>query len=215
MTRLPHQAEPLEEETRFNFRCHPGVDCFTECCRELELALSPYDALRLRRNLGLSAQEFMERHAVVEFTPDDPYPQVYLAMLDDGRASCPFVGPEGCRVYPDRPAACRAYPLGRGVSLRPDGQRREHLVLVREDHCRGFAEPRPQTAQDWQQDQGLAEYNAASDRLLALLTGTDGRLRRLSVEEGELYLDQLYRLPPETGLEEALYRLDQRWRTPR
>ena len=191
-----NKVEPLESAGSFSFHCHPGVSCFTECCRELELALSPYDVARLQGALGQGSQEFLEEYAVIEFGADDLYPKVYLAMVDDGRASCPFVTPSGCRVYEDRPAACRTYPLGRGASLDPLGQVREQFVLIREPHCQGFAEERTQTAQAWQEEQGLGDYHRGNDLLLSLLLNSPqgGARRRLSDGEAALYLDTLYGL---------------------
>ena len=46
---------------------------------------------------------------------------------------CVFLGPRGCTVHPDRPLACRIYPLARWVA--PDG-----------DESFGHLEPHPQTA---------------------------------------------------------------------
>jgi len=40
------------------------------------------------------------------------YPVILLQMRDNEKKSCPFVTAEGCSVYPDRPWACRMYPLG-------------------------------------------------------------------------------------------------------
>ncbi len=89
-------------------------------------------------------------------------------MVDDGRASCPFVGNEGCRVYNDRPGACRTYPLGRGASLEAQGDKALH-ILIREPHCHGFAEEREQTLNQWQNDQDLQEYNRYNDEMLAVI----------------------------------------------
>ena len=99
----------------FTFACHPGVPCFTDCCRMLELALTPYDVLRLRKATGLTSRELLENYIITEQDPGEPFPRFYLTMVDDGRASCVFVSPQGCTVYPHRPSACRAYPLGRAA----------------------------------------------------------------------------------------------------
>lgn len=159
----------LEPGEEFRFRCGPDRPCFTDCCRQLDLALSPYDVLRLRRALGLSSGEFLERYVVVEKNDDEAFPQVYLAMVDDGRASCPFVSPAGCAVYLDRPGACRTYPLGRGASRGEDGQVNDFYVVLTEDHCRGFEAGDRQTSAAWLADQELAPYNEFNDLLLAIL----------------------------------------------
>ena len=62
-----------------------------------------------------------------------------LKMDSANENRCPFVTPQGCSVYEDRPGACRMYPLGRASTSHPlDGSRREFYFTVKEDHCRGF-----------------------------------------------------------------------------
>lgn len=153
----------------FTFRCGPDLPCFTDCCRQLDLALTPYDLLRLRRTLGISGAEFLDRYAVIEKNAEDAFPQVYLGMVDDGLASCPFVSVRGCTVYADRPGACRSYPLGRGARLDQDGKPEEFYVVLNESHCRGFAEASPQTVVTWLADQELADYNEFNDLTMRIL----------------------------------------------
>ena len=187
-------ARPLPAGESFRFSCHPGVPCFTECCRELELALTPYDILRLCRGTGLSSQEFLDRYVIVEFDERDQFPRLYLTMVDDGRASCPFVSAGGCRVYPDRPSACRTYPVGRGVQRGPDGIT-EHFVLLREPHCRGFEEEKEQTIDGWQRDQEILTYNRYNDLMPDILQAPFfQRGGRLSPPQAELFLLALYNL---------------------
>jgi len=205
MAALPEHAPRIEPKNRtqsvavddsFKFHCHSGLSCFTECCRELDLALSPYDVIRLKQALALTSHEFLERYAVVEFGVDDFYPKVYLAMVDDGRASCPFVdATTGCRVYHDRPGACRTYPVGRGASLDQKGRNQERFILITEGHCLGFAEDQGQTVQQWQNDQQISDYNRFNDLLLPLISQGNGQnLQRLSSEDATLFIDTLYNL---------------------
>ncbi|MDZ7642625.1 MAG: YkgJ family cysteine cluster protein [Desulfurivibrio sp.] len=192
------QIQPLAADQIFHFACGPELNCFTDCCRALDLALTPYDALRLRRHLQLDSAAFLERYVVFEEDQDEVFPMVYLAMVDDGRASCPFVTAAGCAVYEDRPAACRAYPMGRGLRLAAGEQGREPrelFVLVKEPHCRGFEMDRRWDVEEWMRDQGLEPYNRASDVLLPLLRHPrilEGW--RPSPEQRELYLQTLYQL---------------------
>ena len=165
--KLPDNFTRIGREESFRFSCHPGIACFTECCRELDLALTPYDVLRLRKRLSMDSAAFMERYVIIEQNPDLILPQCYLTMVDDGWASCVFVSPAGCTVYPDRPSACRAYPVGRGAALSADGTVQETFVLVREEHCRGFAESEVHNPNEYFSDQGLHDYNRFNDALLA------------------------------------------------
>ena len=53
----PGVVHRIDAQELFSFRCRPGGSCFTKCCHELELALTPYDVLRLRWATGLSSSE--------------------------------------------------------------------------------------------------------------------------------------------------------------
>ncbi|NJB68781.1 hypothetical protein GGQ74_002454 [Desulfobaculum xiamenense] len=154
---------------KFRFACHPGVPCFNACCSDLNLMLTPYDVLRLRRALGYSSREFIQNHAVVGMAPDTGFPLFRLRMCDDARKRCPFVSDKGCTVYPNRPAACRTYPLGRATRKDENGNVAERFFIVREPHCKGFEEHSDWASAEWLNDQGLAAYNACNDRYMGLL----------------------------------------------
>jgi hypothetical protein len=155
---------------RFRFACHPGVPCFNQCCRKLVLWLTPYDVLRLRQRLGMGSDEFLERYTSTE-PGQNGWPMPRLAMKAGGEETCPFLTPEGCSVYEDRPGACRTYPLGRATrGGRAGGPSEEGFFLVKEDHCQGFAEGPEWTAQSWSQDQGLETYTYLNDLFMPLIT---------------------------------------------
>ncbi len=192
---FPHQVRQLAPDDSFQFRCHAGMPCFNECCRLLELALSPYDVLRLKGALGISARQFLDQYAVVEQADEAGFPQVYLAMLDDGRGSCPFVTKQGCTVYADRPAACRTYPLGRGAFRTASGELKNIHVLLSEPHCQGGHEEQSQSIGDWEGEQGLALYNNFNDQAIAILHHE--RMRQgmePSAAQRQTYLATLYDL---------------------
>lgn len=195
---LPEYFQPITGDQPLAFSCHPGVPCFTECCRELDLALTPYDVLRLKRTLHLSSGRLLEKYVIIEWEEQQLFPTCYLTMVDDGRASCIFVREAGCSVYGDRPSSCRAYPVGRGASRNAEMNVAESLVLIREAHCRGFAEAENQTVGKYLLDQGLTLYNRFNDALLPLLQHP--RLQAQTFRPSRRQLDQ-YIL--------ALYNLDQ------
>lgn len=165
---LPANFVRISGTTRFSFACHPGVPCFTECCRQLDLALTPYDVLRLKNRLKLHSGQFLEQYVIIEWDQRLLFPQCYLTMVDDGRASCVFVSPAGCLVYADRPGACRAYPVGRGASAGKEDEIEETLVLVREPHCLGFREGPGQTAGEYLAGQGIEDYTRFNDAILSV-----------------------------------------------
>lgn len=168
------RLDPLPKGETYLFACHPGVRCFTDCCRDLHLVLTPYDVLRVRRGLAMDSTVFLDRHTVRETDPTWQVPVVRLRMEDTAGRPCPFVSPAGCRIYEDRPGACRAYPLGRAVR-RPAAGRdpsriEEEHFLVREPHCLGFEAGKRWTAEEWVEDQGLVPYNDMNDLWMAFLS---------------------------------------------
>ncbi|MBC8208914.1 MAG: YkgJ family cysteine cluster protein [Desulfobulbaceae bacterium] len=192
---LPKNVTRIQADEPFTFACHPGVSCFTECCRELELALTPYDCLRLRQATGLNSTELLNRHVIMEQEPHETFPRFYLTMVDDGRASCVFVSPDGCTVYQDRPAACRTYPMGRAAIRQPGNRTEIFHVLVRETHCLGFSEQQEHTAESYNQDQSLEQYNRFNDNLIAILQHDQVRQgRQFSQEQIDSFTLALYDL---------------------
>ncbi len=193
---LPDFVQPLERGSAFNFACHQGLNCFTECCRLLDLQLTPYDVLRLRRATALSSGEFLERYVIVENEAGEAFPRLFLTMIDDGRGSCVFVSPRGCTVYEHRPGACRAYPVGRAAIRTTAGTINERFVLVEEEHCLGFREAAAdQTAEDYCSNQGLSEYNRFNDLTARILQHDKVRQGiTLSSQERDLFLLALYDL---------------------
>jgi Fe-S-cluster containining protein len=159
------------ENGRFRFACHPGVPCFTECCRELKLMLTPYDILRLKNRLSLNAGEFLETYAEKEYDEHRHLPMIFLKMRDDDRKTCPFVSPQGCQVYEDRPAACRIYPVARASRVhRLHGMLLEDFFVLQEPHCQGFDEDREWSIKEWTGDQGLVIYHEFNDTWMQIIT---------------------------------------------
>ncbi len=166
---LPRNIERIAADECFAFACHPGVECFTNCCRQLELALTPYDVLRLKKSLGLSSDVFLDRYVIVEKEKEDIFPRFYLTMVDDGRASCVFVSEKGCTHYQDRPGACRTYPMGRAAMRTEQSTMEEFFVLLQEEHCLGFKETQQQSPNSYSQEQELTIYNEFNDAVATVL----------------------------------------------
>jgi uncharacterized protein len=167
----PGDMIPLSPQDPFTFACNPGVTCFNQCCRDLNHFLTPYDVLRLKRRLGLSSNEFLRSFTSRHIGPGSGLPVVTLKPRGGAQQRCPFVTPQGCSVYPDRPAACRTYPLVRIVACpREGGQISERFFLLKEPHCRGHHQDRRQTVREWLADQELGAHNRMNDLLMALIS---------------------------------------------
>ena len=99
-------------DSEFTFECHKGMKCYTSCCSGITNILTPYDIVRMKNRLGLSCDQFLAIYTKPEMLARTKLPVIIMKMLDDEKESCPFVTPEGCAIYEDRPLSCRYYPLG-------------------------------------------------------------------------------------------------------
>lgn len=136
----------MTRDSAYSYACH-GCN---RCCHNKAIRVTPYEILRLARLLGISTTDFIADHTEAGGT--------VLRAKPNG--DCGFLNERGCSVHPDRPLACRIYPLARWVT--PEGvESFGHLM------------PHPQTAgvygtsgvvQDYLDQQGLAPFFAMSDR---------------------------------------------------
>ena len=158
--------EPLRLEGAFSFGCHAGLSCFTSCCRDVNILLSPYDIIRMKERLSLSSTEFLERYTKTLMAPKTALPAVQLKMDEERGRSCSFVGPHGCSVYEDRPWSCRIYPLD------VDGDGDGYRIISDAVRCRGLEAREAMRLGDWFRDQGLEPYTL-QNRKFAEITGDD------------------------------------------
>jgi Fe-S-cluster containining protein len=158
-------------ESKIQFRCHKDIACFTRCCAELDLVLTPYDIVRLKNRLGTPSDAFLDQYTVTNWKRHPRFPMINLKMDVDRNGKCPFVTPQGCTIYEDRPGACRIYPIGR-AALKLDMERgaREKFFIVDEEHCLGFGEDREWTLEEWMANEGVDEYNLMNDQWLEIIT---------------------------------------------
>ncbi|MDO8786444.1 MAG: YkgJ family cysteine cluster protein, partial [Syntrophales bacterium] len=144
----------------FKFSCHNGLKCFTQCCADVNIFLTPYDILRMKRALQMTSEEFLANYTEV-LTPDGRgFPAVLLKMREDKLKTCPFVSEKGCAIYGDRPWGCRMYPVGMASPDRNNLTDREdvYFLVDQEFPCHGFNEEKHWTVAEWKRSQGVEEY---------------------------------------------------------
>lgn len=160
------ETNRLDPDTKFKFACHPGVSCFTRCCSNIDIMLTPYDVLRLKKRLDITSEEFLEQYTGVREDEQSSHPYAYLKMLEGEDRLCPFLKneKEGCGVYEDRPISCRYYPVGQTTMKigNDEGEVRhdEFYFFVREDHCKGYEEDKQWTVAEFREDQGAEHYDS-------------------------------------------------------
>ncbi|MCX8031298.1 MAG: YkgJ family cysteine cluster protein [Thermodesulfovibrionales bacterium] len=154
----------LTLKSPFKFKCHKSIECFTRCCRNIQILLTPYDIIRLKNKLGITTGEFLNDYTYIEIEEKSSHPFVFLKMIDDDKRSCPFVYEGGCKIYDDRPANCRYYPVGQASLKKIDQEinqpiTEEFYFFVKEEHCKGFNESKTWTIEQWREDQGVDIYD--------------------------------------------------------
>jgi Fe-S-cluster containining protein len=150
----------LEREHLFKFNCYPGVSCFTQCCQDITIVLTPFDVLRLKNSLGISSDEFLEKYTIIIPKEKRLIPLVILKMNDKDK-KCPFVTSEGCTVYHDRPWPCRMYPL----DINDDGT---FSMITDASRCQGLNENDKWKISDWLLDQDIAPYDEMNEHFTSL-----------------------------------------------
>jgi len=155
-----NQGKHIDKKSTFTFDCHPGVSCFTDCCKDVDMTLYPYDIIRLRKRLNISSEQFLNQHTEMEFDDNFWFPRLVLKMSDNEDFSCPFLSASGCTVYDDRPFSCRSYPLARSVKRSCSKERQsEKYYLVCHDHCKGHQESKTWKISEWIEQNNLHDYN--------------------------------------------------------
>ncbi len=167
---VPPDKRKYTLQDTFSFACHKELSCFNACCRNKHLPLSPYDVLRLKKALRIDSDRFLVDYAVYALDPRSGFPIISLKMREDEKKSCPFVSEEGCRVYSDRPTACRLFPLGRASKSGGNGGKRDQFFFLQDiPGCLGKSEKTLWTVEKWLEDQGVLPYMAINDKMLDLL----------------------------------------------
>ena len=128
-----NKIQRYESHHAFKFNCHPGISCFTQCCQDINIILTPYDVLRLKNGLHISSNEFIDKYTLIIPKENHLIPLVILKMNENDK-KCPFVSKEnGCLVYKDRPWPCRMFPL----NLNDDGT---YSLITDPSRCNGLNE---------------------------------------------------------------------------
>ncbi|PIE66295.1 MAG: zinc/iron-chelating domain-containing protein [Desulfobacterales bacterium] len=176
----PSNIDPVKLglNSTITFRCHPGVSCFTNCCGSIKIVLTPYDILMLTRRLDIPAHEFLHAYTLPIYLEKTDMPGVMIKMREEDD-KCPFVTPEGCTVYSDRPTACRYYPVGmadfhEGGRRDSDGnevtpEEEKFFFLVKEPYCKGHEEKKKWTVGEWRADQGVDVRDEMNKEWLRLI----------------------------------------------
>ncbi|MCD4718797.1 MAG: YkgJ family cysteine cluster protein [Desulfobacula sp.] len=147
----------LKPEDNFKFACHDGLDCFTQCCQNINIFLMPYDIIQLKNGLQISSEKFLQQYTIT-LMGKNGLPAIILKMKDDDEKSCPFVTAQGCRVYDSRPWACRIYPLQPETTKITEKAGRQYYSIMDVPFCLGFQENKVSIVREWIDGQNIPIY---------------------------------------------------------
>ncbi len=159
MTKEPckRTADTLKTGDSFHFNCHKELACFNKCCRDINLYLTPYDILRIKKRLTMHSAEFLRTYTIPLFPEEIGHPVIVLKMIPDETKNCPFVSDDGCLIYEDRPWSCRSFPLEPVPGAVPG------FSLVKRDFCAGFGMGKEHSVKKWRDTQNIAFYEEIND----------------------------------------------------
>ncbi|MBW1806768.1 MAG: YkgJ family cysteine cluster protein [Deltaproteobacteria bacterium] len=148
----------LTGDEKFCFGCHKDLACFTKCCADVNILLTPLDVLRLSRKTNMTTTDFLNQHTLTPMTKELKLPVVVLKMRSEDDKKCPFLGEQGCSVYDERPWSCRMYPLGMGLPPARAGEEPKPIYfLFEDDFCEGTKESNEWTVDSWRKNQSVVE----------------------------------------------------------
>lgn len=180
----------LHDGDSFSFSCGKELGCFNRCCRDINLFLTPYDILRIKRRLKVPSYEFLRTYTFPLFPQEVGHPVILMKMLPDETKNCPFVGSEGCMIYDDRPWSCRSFPL-EPVSEAPDPE----FGLVIRDFCLGFSSHKNHTIKKWRDTQNIAFYEEMNSEWKIVTHHENfGRLNLLQGEARDMFFLASYNI---------------------
>jgi len=158
----------LELDDTLKFRCHRGISCWNECCSHADVTITPYDIIRLKKNLGMDSSTFLKEHTVPFELDAHGVPGLKLRTNEEG--ACLFMNEEGCSIYADRPTTCRYYPSGLlAMKSVTESNDERHFLLVKEEHCKGHNEDKIQTIAQYRKEQAVEEYDDYNDEWYRLI----------------------------------------------
>ena len=140
----------LTLDDEYTFACHKGLDCYTSCCRDVTIMLTPHDVLRMRKALGMTSPEFLEKYTQIVQVPGKVVPLVQFRMNEEDDKKCHFVRPHGCAIYEHRPWACRMFPLD-------EYSKGGFQIVTNPERCHGLAKGDRWKVRDWLMDQGATQ----------------------------------------------------------
>ncbi len=131
-------------DERFTFECRPGLSCFTCCCQDVSIVLTPYDILRLKRALRMDSSEFLEKHTITRCGEQPELPRGPAEDAGRRQALSPR-GRAGVHRLSEQAVGLPHVPARRRRAAEPQPRRAVLPLPAQGRHLQG---PRPGTGLD-------------------------------------------------------------------
>lgn len=152
------------------------------CVQQEEILISPLDLFRLAKELGLTAEQFMDQYAECYIGESSRMPIVRVAPKGETRR-CPLLKNNKCSVHAVKPSVCRLYPLGRSLRCEPDEQEKPDWekteVIYFHSGCFCGSQTGHQTVREWLEEFHLLEDEPFFIQWSRMVMETSQFLRRL------------------------------------
>jgi hypothetical protein len=133
----------------------------------------------MKNRLGITSGEFLDTYTSRVTTRSG----LHLVRLNMREADleCPFVTPEGCTIYSDRPWACRLAP----IDVNSQG---DYHFIFPDSKCMGMKETTEWTVATWMEDQGLLFY----EEVEAVFRGLPERIKFTGMPTLDRHIAEMY-----------------------
>ena len=152
------------------------------CVPQEEILISPLDLFRLAKELGLTAEQFMDQYAECYIGESSRMPIVRVAPKGETRR-CPLLKNNKCSVHAVKPSVCRLYPLGRSLHYEWDEQEKPDMekseVIYFHSGCFCGSQSGHQTVREWLEEFHLLEDESFFIRWSQVVAETSRFLRKL------------------------------------
>lgn len=159
MLQFDELFQEKQPHNKFKFKCVKGCDL---CCKMNEIALYPFDIMKLCGHLNLATKGFHEKYTRFVFDPEAKILRCFLITIP----RCLFFdAKEACTAYDARPARCRLFPVARFFDK--DGSVKYYLPKGK---CMGFEKGKKYAVEEWiklqdMDDDLVIEWNSFLNKL--------------------------------------------------
>jgi len=122
----------------------------------------------MKNALNISSGEFLEKYTIPLVMKEQKLRVVLLKMEAEKDNICPFITPEGCKIYEDRPWSCRIFPLMTTQPENKEGAEDFCFIAGENFPCLGAEEDKEWTVEKWLTNQEVDIYNLKSQPYMEL-----------------------------------------------